>query len=92
MQGNERMKDDMWETAIRLETVEDAKRFVGVCKKVPFAVRLGTGAYELDAKSIMGIFSFDLSQPIPVHADCTADDPFIGNIQEFIAEDPQAKP
>ena len=56
---------------IMLNTINDVKAFVNTVSKYDFDVDLISGRYAIDAKSIMGIFSLDLSQPIEldIHAD-----------------------
>jgi phosphocarrier protein HPr len=56
---------------ILLDTINDVKVFVNVVTKYDFDVDLISGRYAVDAKSIMGIFSLDLSKPIrlEIHAD-----------------------
>jgi phosphotransferase system HPr-like phosphotransfer protein len=49
------------------------KEFVNVTQDYPYEILLKSGRYIVDAKSILGIFSLDLSQPIIVevyHDDC----------------------
>ena len=55
---------------IMLKTISDVKAFVNSVAKYDFDVDLLSGRYAVDAKSIMGIFSLDLSKPIDlnVHA------------------------
>lgn len=60
----------MYKATIRLETVVEAKEFVNICNDVDFKVELVSEPYIIDAKSIMGIFSLDLSKPIEMHAHC----------------------
>ena len=56
---------------IRLSTIEDVRRFVNAAKKCDAEIDLESGRYIVDAKSIMGIFSLDLSKPIDleIHAE-----------------------
>lgn len=56
---------------IMLKSINDVKNFVNIVNKYDFDVDLTSGRYVVDAKSIMGIFSLDLSKPIKVevHAD-----------------------
>ncbi len=53
---------------ISLSSTEDVKTFVNLMCKYPFDVDLISGRYIVDAKSIMGIFSLDLSNPVRVEA------------------------
>ena len=54
---------------ISLNSIDKVKSFVN--DKFDFDFDLVSGRYVIDAKSIMGIFSLDLSKPIDlnVHAD-----------------------
>ena len=56
---------------IMLTSINDVKNFVNIVNKYDFDVDLTSGRYVVDAKSIMGIFSLDLSKPIKVdiHSD-----------------------
>ena len=49
---------------IRLSLAENVKTFVNVVNKYPFEMDLRSGRHVVDAKSILGIFSLDLSKPI----------------------------
>ncbi|MEG1880264.1 MAG: HPr family phosphocarrier protein [Oscillospiraceae bacterium] len=57
---------------ILLSSINDVKNFVNAVTKYEYEVDLISGRYVVDAKSIMGIFSLDLSKPIEVeaHGDC----------------------
>jgi len=74
----------MYVADILFESVEDAKSFVNICNSAPFSVELVAGAYVIDAKSIMGIFSLDLSKRIEMHADCAETDPFVEKVKPFV--------
>ena len=61
---------------ISLNTIVDVKEFVNTVARYDFEVDLVSGRYHIDGKSIMGIFSLDLSKPIKmeIHSDdCDAD-------------------
>ena len=69
-----------------LNTINDVKLFVNTVAKYDFDVDLVSGRYAIDAKSIMGIFSLDLSKPIQLEAhsdDCEA---FFEEIKDFIVK------
>ena len=60
---------------ISLEMAQRVKEFVNITQDYSFEILLKSGKYVVDAKSILGIFSLDLSQPITVEAyadDCEA--------------------
>ena len=56
---------------IKLSSTEAVKDFVNLVNRYEFDVDLTSGRYTVDAKSIMGIFSLDLSKPIgiEIHSD-----------------------
>ena len=49
---------------VNLNSVDNVKAFVNIVSQYDFDVDLGSGRYVIDAKSIMGIFSLDLSKNI----------------------------
>lgn len=49
---------------ISLVTIDQVKKFVDLVSKVEGDVDLVSGRYTIDAKSIMGIFSLDISKPM----------------------------
>ena len=51
---------------VRLSSVDMVRRFVGITAASCADVDLECGSYLVDAKSIMGIFSLDLSKPVNV--------------------------
>ena len=55
---------------IMLNSIKDVKDFVNIVNQYDFDVELVLGKYVIDAKSIMGIFSLDLSQKLLLQADC----------------------
>lgn len=58
----------MYETMIELNAINDVKEFVNTVMLFDYDVDLVSGRYAVDAKSIMGIFSMDLSKPIKLQA------------------------
>ena len=61
---------------ISLNAIDKVKSFVNEITKYDNDFDLVSGRYVIDAKSIMGIFSLDLSKPIDlnIHADSNLDD------------------
>ncbi len=56
---------------VSLNSIDKVKSFVNDINRFNFDFDLVSGRYVIDAKSIMGIFSLDLSKPIDlnIHAD-----------------------
>lgn len=71
---------------VKLDSIAAVKKFVSVVSMYEFDVDLVSGRYAVDAKSIMGIFSLDLSQPIQLVAHTDDADKFFGEIKEFIVD------
>ena len=61
---------------ISLNSIDKVKSFVNDISKFDSDFDLVSGRYVIDAKSIMGIFSLDLSKPIDlnIHAEDNADE------------------
>jgi len=69
---------------IRLSLVENVNKFVNIVGRYPFDMDLRAGRHVVDAKSILGIFSLDLSRPITLEIykdDC---DDLLQEIQPFL--------
>ena len=60
---------------ISLNSIDKVKSFVNEITKFDYDFDLVSGRYVIDAKSIMGIFSLDLSKPIDlnIHAEEDSD-------------------
>ncbi len=71
---------------IMIKSILDAKNFVNIVNMCDFDVDLESGKYLVDAKSIMGIFSLDLSKPIKMHVYSDNLDEFEEKIRCFIEE------
>lgn len=71
---------------ISLATISDVKEFVNAVSKYDFEVDLASGRYAVDAKSIMGIFSLDLSKPIEMHVHSDDCDAFLQEIKPFLED------
>lgn len=54
---------------VRLNTITKVKEFVEALRAQEGEFKLSSGKYMIDAKSIMGIFSLDLSKPIRLTAE-----------------------
>ncbi len=72
----------MKEFKVRINTIDDVKKFVSTVMMFDYDVDLVSGRYAIDAKSIMGIFSIDLSKELKLvaHTDDTAE------LEEAIAD------
>ena len=55
---------------ISLNSIGKVKSFVNAISQFEYDFDLISGRYVIDAKSIMGIFSLDLSNPIDLNIHC----------------------
>ena len=69
---------------IMLDTINDVKEFVGIVSRCEYEVDLISDRYTIDAKSIMGIFSLDLSKPIQMNVHADECDSFLNEISRFL--------
>lgn len=69
----------MKSVTINLKMAENVKEFVSIVSSYDYEIDLRSGRFVVDAKSILGIFSLDLSKPIvlEVHSD---------NCEDLLAE------
>jgi len=70
---------------VSLSSIDKVKEFVSTISATDGDFDLSSNRYKVDAKSIMGIFSLDLSGPLKleIHDDSTAD-AVIDKLKSFI--------
>lgn len=73
--------------SISLNSIDKVKAFVNDISKYDFDFDLVSGRYVIDAKSIMGIFSLDLSKPIElnIHSEGNVDE-ILSVLQPYIVD------
>lgn len=70
---------------VLLNDIAKARKFVSESEKFDADVDIVSGRYKINAKSIMGVFSLDLS--IPVYIDFSSRDDYeVEEFNEFIKE------
>ena len=76
----------MTKTTVFLQAINDVKEFVNIVMKYDFDIDLVSGRYAIDAKSIMGIFSLDLSKPIQLKAHTDDAEDLLKDLNKFIVK------
>lgn len=71
---------------IKLSTIEDVKNFVNILTRFNGDADLSSGKYVVDAKSIMGIFSLDLANPITLTIHSDNADSLISEVKPFVVD------
>ncbi len=73
----------MKKCVIQLLSIKDVREFVDTVTKYDVEIDLSSGRYVVDAKSIMGIFSLDLMQPIGVTIHSDNCDNILADLSKF---------
>ena len=72
---------------ISLNSIDKVKSFVNAITQFNFDFDLISGRYVIDAKSIMGIFSLDLSKPIDLNIHDAANmDEILETLAPYVVE------
>lgn len=77
----------MLEKTIILKDFNAVKEFVEIANSEPYDIELMYGKYIINAKSIMGVFSLDLTKPVVCVAHCETHGEFLHKIKKFIYEE-----
>ena len=82
----------MSEFFVSLASIEDVRQFVNAATCCPCEVDVLSGRYVVDGKSIMGLFSLDLSQPVKVevHGSEEEQEAFRRSVDAFTVVPPTA--
>ena len=72
---------------ISLNSIDKVKSFVNDVTKFDYDFDLVSGRYVIDAKSIMGIFSLDLSKPLVLNAGTDDEQKIKETFADFISEE-----
>lgn len=74
----------MYSTKIMIHGVDSARAFVAMTAKYPkVKIVLNHNEYSIDAHSIIGVLSLDLTKPIDIEADGENLDSFIEDLKTF---------
>lgn len=73
----------MTELKIKLAAIDDVKNFVNIAARFNCEIDVVSGRYVVDAKSIMGLFSLDLSCPLLLKID-SSDEALTNDIKECL--------
>ncbi len=77
---------NMTTVQISLNSIEKVKSFVNDVTRFDSDFDLVSGRYVIDAKSIMGIFSLDLSKPINLNIHADDDAAILEVLKAYIVE------
>ena len=69
---------------LKLKDMNEVKRFVDITSQYSEDMVLVHGRYVVDAKSILGIISMDLNQPVELVCDHVNDN-LVNDLKDFLA-------
>lgn len=77
----------MVKLTVNIVSMQDADKFNKLCSKFDCDMDLQSGKYYVDAKSIMGIFSLDLSKPLVLNVGTDDEQKIKETFADFIREE-----
>jgi len=75
---------------VDLNSIEKVKSFVNVMSHIEDNIDLVSGRYIVDAKSLLGIFSLDLSKPVKLEFNGSKNQDSIEKLLHEFEKEPQA--
>ena len=75
----------MIEEKIFLKTLDDVKSFVAIAATKTYDIELLSGKYIVNAKSVMGVLSLDLTAPLTMVANTETDNEILKEIEAYSA-------
>ena len=80
----------MLEKTLILNSFDEVKHFVDLAGSKDYDIELISGKYVVNAKSIMGVFSLDLTKPVVMTAHCEDGTELSSQVEQF-AYNPKTK-
>ena len=70
------------ECVVKISLVDDVKKFISIVDSIDCDIDLVKGSVIVDAKSLVGVFTIDISQPtkLVIHSD---DESLLNNFKEW---------
>jgi len=69
---------------VLLGSMEEIQEFNCIVSQYEYEIDMVSGRYVIDAKSLMGILSLDLSKPVTIQMQGTPDREFLEKMKKFI--------
>lgn len=76
----------MLEKTLLLDTFDAVKEFVDIAASKDYKITIKSGDFIVDAKSIMAVFSLDLTKPVEMQADCKYACELSRQIEKFVCK------
>lgn len=75
----------MIEEKIFLKTLDEVRDFVALAVTKPYDIELLSGKYVVNAKSVMGVLSLDLTAPLTMVANTETDTEILLQVEQYSA-------
>lgn len=72
--------------SVKFSSVEEVKQFVEICSKIEEKVVVESDVFRVNGKSILGMLSLDLSQPVMVLVAGSCSENFEGKFNMFLRQ------
>lgn len=72
---------------VLLKSMDEIQEFNRIVGQYEYEVDMVSGRYVIDAKSLMGILSLDLSKPVTIQLQGNPDAAFLEKIEKFIVHE-----
>ena len=78
----------MREFLINIRSFQDVQDFVAVATVQPFRIVVGNNSHLVNAKSFMGMFSLDYSEPLKIRMNCSEEafQGFLAAVDRFVVK------
>lgn len=74
----------MLEKYVKLNSIDEVKAFVEITSSKDYEITLESDKFIVNAKSIMGVLSLDLTKPLKIKADCKASGELMHQLKPFL--------
>ncbi len=74
----------MIEKTLLLDNIDKVREFVDIATSKEYNITLKSDKFIVDAKSIMAVFSLDLTKPVKMQADCKTVIDLTRQIEKFV--------
>lgn len=71
---------------IKLQTIEQIKSLVQIASASPYDIDIASGRYVIDSKSILGIFSLDITKPMELIIHGENCEEILAQFEQFIVK------
>lgn len=71
---------------INLSSIDRVRGFCNICMSKHYDIDVCNDRYVVDAKSIMGLFSLNLSEPLTCNVPSSNFDEFVAEIEEYVCD------